>query len=235
VFILDSINFCSIIWGEVIVSPRVEKIISPPEECTSVEILCSIQDDNSCISTWHFFQSLTENEHVKLFKLLLNTVLKEPLTKNFTISLNTPIHIIRNINDFLPLLLNNKDQRIAFELLESDIRHIGTYEYGILERLNKLSNVNLWLDDFGNNQSNFDIVLSKKVHFNTIKVSKELFWALIDSDMSFLRSLLTYLSKDHSVIVEGIETKQQLDFISKIKGIKIQGYYFNPQLESINE
>jgi EAL domain-containing protein (putative c-di-GMP-specific phosphodiesterase class I) len=234
-FTLDNINFHSTIWGDVIVSPHVEKIISPPEECTSVELLCSIKNNNSCISAYHFFQNLTENEHVKLYKLLLTAILNEPLAKNFTISLNTPIQVIRNFDSFLSLLLNNKNQKVAFELLESDIQNISAYEYGVLERLNKLPNVCLWLDDFGNNQSNFDIVLSKMVSFNTIKVSKELFWALFDSDMDFLRSLLTYLSKAHSIIVEGIETKQQLDFISNIKGVKTQGYYFNPQLESINE
>lgn len=233
-FTLDRINFHSIIWGDVIVSPRVEKIILPPEGCTSVEVLCSVINNNSCISAYHFFKNLSENEHVKFFELLLATILNEPLAKKFTISLNTPIQVIRQFDNFLSLLMNNKNQKVAFELLESDIQNISAYEYGVLERLNKLPNVCLWLDDFGNNQSNFDIVLSKAVSFNTIKVSKELFWRLFDSDMDFLRSLLKYLSKAHCIIVEGIETKQQLDFISDIKGVKAQGYYFNPQLETIN-
>lgn len=232
---LSSFSFSSVVWGDVIVSPRAERIVLPPNHCISVEILCSIKNESYPIAACSFFQSLTACEHIKLFQLILNSVFIDPLCEKFTISINTPIQIIQNIDEFIPQLLNNRNQKIAFELSEKDIQSIGSYECGILDKIEKIPNVSLWLDDFGNNQSNFDVILSNNIHFNTIKVSKELFWGLLKSDMNFLRSLLAYLSKGYNVIVEGIETQSQFEFISNIKDIKIQGYYFNPQLESINE
>ena len=231
-FSLNNIDFTSVIWGRVVISPRIEKIITPPYTIENIEVLCSVANQDSSIAAYSFFQHLTASEHVELFKLILTAVLAEPSLKSYTVSLNTPIQVIRKLAELLPLLLSHNEQKIAFELLESDIQELGAYEYGLLDEINKISNISLWLDDFGNNQSNFDIVISKRVKFSAIKVAKELFWGLLDSDINFLKSLLTYLNQEHLVIVEGVETKKQVEFISNIKGVKIQGFYFNPQLET---
>ncbi len=224
---LGHIHFSSIVWGHITIVPRVEKIISPPKHCEHLELLCSVHKNDDVINAAQFFQNLTESEHVNFFKVLLIEVIAEVSIKKHTISINTPIQVVRNFNNYLPILKANKQQRIAFELLECDIQALGVYEYDILNNLAKLPNISLWLDDFGNNQANFDIVLSKKINLDAIKISKELMWALVDSDVAFLRALLIYLKQDHTVIVEGVETRQQVDFLSTIDGIKIQGFYFN--------
>ncbi len=233
-FSLNSIHFRSIIWADVKVIPRLEKIISPNKGCTSLELLCSITTKKESVSSQTFFCHLTESEHVQLYKLILDEVLRETSLREYTISLNTPIQVIRNFEKLLPIFLNHTEQKIALELLESDIQALGAYEYGMLEKISQLPSVFLWLDDFGNNQSNFDILLSKRVDFNTVKVSKELFWQLINLDRGFLQSLLSFLSKSYNVIVEGVETKEQLDFLTVIKGVRVQGFYFNPQRVTAN-
>jgi EAL domain-containing protein (putative c-di-GMP-specific phosphodiesterase class I) len=96
----------------------------------------------------------------------------------------------------------------------------------MLDKINKRPNVSLWLDDFGRNQSNFDILLSKEIAFSTIKVSKELFWVLMASDVLFLKSLLIFLSKNHQLVVEGVESLEQAGFLSQFSQIKMQGYLF---------
>ena len=233
-FFLNSIHFRSIIWDDVKVTPRLEKIISPTIGCSSMELLCSVTTKKESISPEIFFLHLTESEHVQLYKLILDEVLRETSLREYTISLNTPVQVIRNFEKLLPIFLNHTEQKIALELLESDIQALGTYEYGMLEKISQLPSVFLWLDDFGNNQSKFDILLSKRVDFNTVKVSKELFWQLINLDRGFLQSLLSFLSKSYNVIVEGVETKEQLDFLTVIKGVRVQGFYFNPQRVTAN-
>ncbi len=231
-FSLNNINFTSVIWGDVVISPRIEKIITPPYDCENIEVLCSVVNQETTIAAYSFFQNLTASEHVQLFKLILTAVLAEPSIKTYTVSLNTPIQVIRRLDELLPLFHSHNEQKVALELLESDIQELGAYEYGLLDEIGNISNISLWLDDFGNNQSNFDIVLSKKVKFCTIKVAKELFWGLLDADIKFLKSLLTFLNQEHSLIVEGVETQKHVEFISNIKGVKIQGFYYNPQLET---
>lgn len=227
---LAKINFSSHLWGDVIIMPRLELIMTTSNECTNAEILCSIIHLNQKVSPVIFFQNLSGPEHVEFFKLILDNIINEPKNRRYTISINTPIQVVRHLGCFFQQLHNNKDQNIAFELMEHNIQELGSYEYGILEQVNTFSNVSLWLDDFGNNQSNFDVINSKNIPFSLIKVSKELFWSLIDSDNLFLKSLLTYLSKNHQVIVEGVESKQHVEFISKMEGIQMQGYFFLPQM-----
>jgi len=227
---LAKINFNSRVWGDVIVTPRLELIMTASDEFTKAELLCSIIHLNERVSPIIFFRNLSEHEHIEFFQLILDNIINEPKNRRHTISINTPIQVIRNLGDFFQQLHNNKDQHIAFELMEYDIQELNSFEYDILEQANTFSNVSLWLDDFGNNQSNFDIIHSKNIPFSVIKVSKELFWSLIVSDSLFLKSLITYLSKHHQVIVEGVESKKHLDFISSMKGIEMQGYFFSSQM-----
>jgi len=231
---LGIINFNCSVWGWVIIKPRIEAIMTRPSMCENAELLCRINNQKGSIPVELFFQHLKEYEHVKLFKLILNNVISNPQNKFYTISLNTPIQVIRNFTDSFQLLRKNKHQNFALEILEHDINELGIYELGILEKVNALPNVSLWLDDFGNNQANFDIINSHKIPFSTIKVSKELFWELIDSDKHFLRSLIGYLSNNYQVIVEGVESKLQAGFISTIAGVQMQGYFFISQEELIN-
>ncbi len=232
-FSLKSFDFSSVVWGNVVIHPRVEAIITMSSDCLHGELLCSITTKNESISPEFFFQNLPEEEHVTLFKLLLSAISADPESTKYTISLNTPIQVIRNLNLFFESFVNNK-QRLALELLETDIQKYSAHEYGLLNKINHLPNINLWLDDFGTNQSNFDIVNSSRVNLHAIKVSKELFWTLFETDKQFLESLLSYLSKKHMVIVEGIEDKNHFKFISNLKKINMQGYLFTEKKELIN-
>lgn len=232
--VLEQFDFNTTVWGTVTIYPRAEKIVSANKDCLNVEILCAIETETSLVAASSFFKTLTTIEHIKFFKILLNSIFNEPLSTNFTISINTPIQVIRNAEEIVPMLMHSKKQKLALELCETDIQQLGAYEYGVLEAIDKMPNVNLWLDDFGNNQSNFDVLLSKNINIHTVKISKELFWGLLKTDVHFLRSILTYLSKDYGVIVEGVETKEHFDYISSIKGIVGQGYFFNPVPELVN-
>ncbi|MBA6289747.1 EAL domain-containing protein [Colwellia sp. MB3u-4] len=198
------------------------------EQCNHAELLCSITSQANNIPADVFFRYLTEAEHLKLFKLILNNLISDSKYRSYTISLNTPIQVIKNFDECFPILDNNKEQHFAIEILEHDIQQFGYLELATLDKINKCPNVSLWLDDFGNNQSNFDILLSKKIAFSTIKVSKELFWGLMALDVLFLKNLLIFLSKNHQVVVEGVESVEQAGFLSQFSHMKMQGYLFSP-------
>ncbi|MBA6328533.1 EAL domain-containing protein [Colwellia sp. MB02u-6] len=220
------ITFDSCVWGKVIIQPRTELIMTTLEHCNHAEWLCSITSQANNIPADVFFRYLTEAEQLKLFKVILTNLMSDPKYRSYTISLNTPIQVIKNFDECLPILDNNKEQYVAIEILEHDIQQLGHLELVMLDKINKRPNVSLWLDDFGKNQSNFDILLSKKIAFSTIKVSKELFWGLMASDVLFLKSLLIFLSKNHQVVVEGVESEEQASFLSQFSQIKMQGYLF---------
>ena len=69
-------------------------------------------------------------------------------------------------------------------------------------------------------------MISKKISFSAIKVSKELFWELFSSDKKFLQSLLIYLGKRHKVVVEGVCSTKHFDFLSQINNVFMQGFIF---------
>ncbi len=223
---LQLITFDCCVWGKVIIQPRTELIMTTLEQCNHAELLCSITSQANNIPADVFFRYLTEGEHLKLFKLILNALINDSKYRSYTISLNTPIQVIKNFDECFPILDNNKEQHLAIEILEHDIQQFGYLELAMLDKINKRPNVSLWLDDFGRNQSNFDILLSKKIAFSTIKVSKELFWGLMASDVLFLKSLLIFLSNKHQVVVEGVESVEQASFLSQFSHIKMQGYLF---------
>ncbi|GLX83761.1 hypothetical protein tloyanaT_00130 [Thalassotalea loyana] len=231
---LSKFYFNTAVWGVVLVSPRLEKIVLTAASSSNAEVLCSIHDGKSFICPHSFFDTLTKSEHIQIFKEILNCISGQPRAQNMTFSINAPMYIIQSPGVLIPLLMRYKEQKIALELSEKDVRRFGALEYGVLEVIAKMENVSLWLDDFGNNQSNFDVILSKNILINAVKVSKETFWGLFKSDKNFLRSLLVFLSKEHKVIVEGIETKEHSDFLLKIKGVGAQGYFFNRNVEEVS-
>lgn len=231
---LDMFNMSTSIWGVVTIKPRLEAIMTTADDCKNAEVLCSITHRGKIISPEVFFQYLTEYEHVALFKILLNNVTKEPKNRQYRISINTPVDVIRNFDEFFQLFCKFEQQKFALEILETDINKFGDIELEVLKKINMYPNINLWLDDFGNNQSNFDVINSKKIPFSVIKVSKELFWSLLPEDHTFLNNLLHYLAKRHVVIVEGIELFEHLKLISNIPNILMQGYYFSQTKQLVN-
>ncbi|MFT6835443.1 MAG: EAL domain-containing protein (putative c-di-GMP-specific phosphodiesterase class I) [Francisellaceae bacterium] len=232
--ILDEFTINTHVWGEVNIAPRLEAIMTTIDDCENAELLCTITRINSVIPPAIFFKCLTEYEHVKLFRLILSNIAKESKNRKYRISINTPIEVIRNFSEFFPLFNSFEYQKYALEILEDDVNKFDYFELGVLEIINDFPNVNIWLDDFGTNQSNFDIVNSNKITFSAIKVSKELFWSLLPEDLLFLDSLLRYLAKHHNVIVEGIESNKHVELVSKIPNVLMQGYYFSQAKKTIN-
>ena len=89
----------------------------------------------------------------------------------------------------------------------------------------------LSLDDYGTAYSNIENVLS--VNYKNIKIDSKILW---DSDSNVnSRNLLgstiaSFRKMGNNIIQEGVETKEQLDFVTEAGANLIQGYYFSKPL-----
>lgn len=89
----------------------------------------------------------------------------------------------------------------------------------------------LSLDDFGTGYSN--VVRTIKCKFENIKIDKTILWSLghEGNDSTILQSLMSFIKSQGSTIIqEGVETKEQLDIVTKCGSDYIQGFYFSDAL-----
>ena len=134
--------------------------------------------------------------------------------------------------DVIEEICNRVDSAgIARELLTIEITEsvIGTnfdYMKEQIERFQKLG-FSVWMDDFGSGYSSLNLL--QELHFNLIKF-----------DMRFMkqfdfkpesRIILTELMRlaiklNSETVCEGVETAEQVEFLTEIGCTKIQGYYF---------
>ncbi|MCR4578857.1 MAG: EAL domain-containing protein [Treponema sp.] len=92
------------------------------------------------------------------------------------------------------------------------------------------------MDDFGTGYSNLSQMA--KVDYELIKIDKSLLWPCFDKNNPvqanakiILDNMITMiLSLGRKIVVEGVETKEQLDYLEKIGVTYIQGYYFSKPL-----
>ena len=83
----------------------------------------------------------------------------------------------------------------------------------------------IWMDDFGSGYSS--LTLLKDYDFNTLKLDMRFLTPLTDKSKSIIKSVVT-MAKDIGMktLAEGVETREQLDFLREIGCGLIQGYYY---------
>ena len=92
------------------------------------------------------------------------------------------------------------------------------------------------MDDFGTGYSNLSQMA--KVDYELIKIDKSLLWPCFDNNNPvqknakiILDNMITMiLSLGKKIVVEGVETKEQLEYLDKMGVTYIQGYFFSKPL-----
>lgn len=106
----------------------------------------------------------------------------------------------------------------------------------IQETLNQISkmNISIAIDDFGTGYSSLHYL--KQLPINRIKIAKELV-DHIESDIyskSIVQMVISVAKVNQiKVIAEGVETKEQWDYLKKVECDEIQGYLFSKPLTSL--
>lgn len=131
-------------------------------------------------------------------------------------------------------ILNNiiKETNINPKTIELEITEsfIATDSKNTLEILNKIrqKGIALAIDDFGTGYSSMSYL--KKLPINRLKIDKSFVDELPDSQESVaIAKAIISLAKTFGlqITAEGVETKEQLDFLIEEKCDEIQGYYYS--------
>jgi diguanylate cyclase len=170
-------------------------------------------------------------EVCKFLKQLSEMFLEQPaISINFSVQQLTDNllveKIIKTMNDYeIPGSL------LRFEITESTF--IGSSYQEILSVMEPLiaKGIHFHLDDFGTGYSNLAYVIN--LPFECIKLDKSLLWDIEQNERMqvFVERLVRAVSQmGAKVIIEGIETQGQQEFIKRIGCDMVQGYYFSPPL-----
>ncbi|MDZ4993796.1 EAL domain-containing protein [Clostridium perfringens] len=159
------------------------------------------------------------------------------LSDKFYVSMNISLKEIENtdfVENLITILHNSglSDQRVGIEITENNIYRNQENAKNNIEHLRE-NGFFIALDDFGVEYSNLSML--EKFNFDVIKLDKCFIDNIEESDVN--KSIIEtsdYLSctRNKTIIVEGVESKNQVDFIKDTKSNKIyiQGYFYSKPL-----
>ena len=149
---------------------------------------------------------------------------------------------LQSVDSDLPLLMNKllteyniPADSVNLEITESVAITSGYMLKKNMDELKKLG-CSFSMDDFGTGYSNLSQIV--KTEFEVIKIDKSLLWPCFDEKNKslqnakmLLETLIELMLKfGYEIVVEGIETQEQFEYLKK-QGITFaQGYYFSKPL-----
>ncbi|WP_368247575.1 EAL domain-containing protein [Clostridium perfringens] len=214
----------------------------------SVEALLRLRKDGKLLTTYHFMKDIEDANMMKEITLwVLKRVIKDYNIircydnineKDFYISLNVSFNEIKD-REFLKKIVKivNDNKIIKNSICLEIIEKFGVEEIEKIQENIKFLQDNgilIAIDDFGVEYSNLDLL--KKIDSNIIKLDKFFADGINDSEISlkvidFILDICRL--SDKSIVIEGIEEKEQVDIIKTFlyEKIYIQGYYFSKPLD----
>lgn len=214
----------------------------------SVEALLRLRKDGKLLTPYYFMKDIEDANMMKEITLwVLDRVIKDYNIikfydnineKDFYISLNVSFNEIKDrefLKKIVKIVNDSKiiKNRICLEIIEK----FGVEEIEKIQENIKFLQDNgilIAIDDFGVEYSNLDLL--KKIDSNIIKLDKFFSDGINDSEISlkvidFILDICRL--SDKSIVIEGIEEKEQVDIIKTFlyEKIYIQGYYFSRPLD----
>ena len=120
--------------------------------------------------------------------------------------------------------------KITIEITESVVGSDPEFIKKQIDKFHK-AGFRVWMDDFGSGYSSLDVLQS--MSFDVIKLDMRFTQHLNNGEkckiiLTELANMATGLGID--VVAEGVETKEQAEFLTEIGCTKLQGYYFSKPL-----
>jgi len=176
------------------------------------------------------FPQLIINEDIdfRTFKLNLDLLKEELKTSTTHYHLNLSGKTILKFKEEILRELSKIEnkEKVIIELLEDDAP-------GAEEILNFFlaNNIKVSLDDFGTVSSNFDRLIKYKNVVESIKIDRIL-WVNM---LNVVKEIVDFCNENNiNVILEKVETKEELDELISIGGKLFQGWYFKENFLSKN-
>lgn len=208
------------------------------QKFVGVEALSRIKHNGFVISPGEFIPIAEETGLIVELDMLVFehtlkflNMLKEKDVKLESAAINfSPIQFSQDyIDDRIDELINQYNvnpKQVAIEMTESVFVDNYDLPRKMMYSLDKIG-IKFHLDDFGVGFSNLSSILN--LPFNLVKIDRSLVLAASEGEKgkSILKSLCKTLQNNGlRILIEGVETKKQLDIISKIGDFHIQGFYF---------
>jgi predicted signal transduction protein with EAL and GGDEF domain len=208
--------------SQFVVYPRVELITDCMSKKNGIyEVLCVVNKGSKQVCSVRFFNELSAQKSYLIYQYVLEILATQTTS---AISLNTNVNFLKS--HYIEMLLSEfGSTEIILELMETSpldsIIHIE-------DRINEIKlhpRVSVWLDDFGTERANFDLM--NLIDFDAVKMSKELFWDLLENDKTLLKYLVKMIKRKVNIIViEGVDSFDKYIFC-KEQQCFMQGYFFN--------
>ena len=123
-------------------------------------------------------------------------------------------------------------KRVNFEITEGVFTTDPELVHNKLTTIRALGH-KIYIDDFGTGYSSFDYI--RKYPIDVLKIDKVFVDEILEDEKQYklLKGMLSFAdSLDMSIIVEGVERKEQVDYINALGiDLSFQGYYFYKPME----
>ncbi len=192
------------------------------------------------LSPGYFIPALEENRQIhKLDKYVIREVcrqLQECLNNRMPV---VPVSLNLSRLDFLECdIVEFIEQTIEEFDVPRDLLNIEITESTMIddpemiqEELTRFHKIGyqVWMDDFGSGYSSLNIL--KDYRFDQLKIDMEFLSSFTETSREIITSVVD-MSKRIGIqtLAEGVETKEQFEFLKKIGCEKTQGYYFGKPL-----
>jgi len=122
---------------------------------------------------------------------------------------------------------NLSSQSLQLELTEGILMHKNNHTESIMQSLGKMK-IKLLIDDFGTGYASLSYL--QKYNFDTLKIDYSYIKNILtnEHDAKLVTAIIAMAnSLELNVVCEGVEIKEQLDFVLNANGKYVQGYYFS--------
>ncbi len=178
-----------------------------------------------------------------LTKIILNQVFsllkvqidagETPLPVNVNISAEqVPSEILYKHISLLLVKVPEAAQYITFEIIETSKLICSKALTNAMSDYKDLG-FTFAIDDFGQGVANFDWLHNS--HFDVLKIDKDYIAKIVDEDSSsnlLDRVVELGLSCGLTIVIEGVENKVQLEYLSKFDELLIQGFYASKPVQA---
>lgn len=156
---------------------------------------------------------------------------REALGVNVNTSVNITVYTLMDDQcmEQIVRLIEPVSQYLDFEITEGSLLQDKAKLAGVFERLHELG-CHIHIDDFGTGYSSMSYL--NLFDIDAIKIDRSFVQAL-DTEkgrkvFSGIYAVANELAMD--VVVEGVETQEQLNFVSQFKQVSVQGWYYSKPL-----
>lgn len=193
---------------------------------------------NGLVSPIHFIPLA---EETGLIVFIDNWVMKTVMQQTYAwhqngfkacrVSINISVFLLNN-SDFISFVKESLEQSqcnpawLEFEITESHIIQDVNKSIKILQELSNMG-IKISIDDFGTGYSS--LAYLKRLPINKLKIDQSFVKDIVtdENDREIVRTIIAMAKNLHmNVIAEGVETKEQKEFLVQNGCYEIQGYFY---------